>query len=73
MLTDGTHRDRREHQSAALRHDYEPRRLSRVQPSFGGTTDIQKQDLHDRDDERCDTRGMQRSAAEAGDRNAIRA
>jgi len=31
------------HQSAASRHDYELRWLSRVQSSFGGTTEIQKE------------------------------
>jgi len=32
--------DRRDHQSAALRHDRELRRLNRVQSIFGGTIEI---------------------------------
>jgi hypothetical protein len=35
--------DRREHESAALRHDCELWRLNRLQSSFGGTTEIQKE------------------------------
>jgi hypothetical protein len=35
--------DRREHESAALRHDCELWRLSRVQYVFGGTTEIMKE------------------------------
>jgi hypothetical protein len=35
--------DRREHESAALRHDCELWRLSRVQLIFGGTTEIMKE------------------------------
>jgi hypothetical protein len=34
---------RRQHESAALRHDCELWRLNRVQPIFGGTTEIQKE------------------------------
>ena len=35
--------DRREHQTAALRHDCGLWRLSRVQSIFGGTTEIMKE------------------------------
>jgi len=35
--------DPREHQTAALRHDCELWRLSRVQSIFGGTTEIMKE------------------------------
>jgi len=35
--------DRREHNPAVLRHDYELWRLSRVQSIFGGTTEIMKE------------------------------
>jgi len=34
--------DRREHESAALRHDRELWRLGRVQPIYGGTNEIMK-------------------------------
>jgi alkylation response protein AidB-like acyl-CoA dehydrogenase len=35
--------DRRQHESAALRHDRELWRPNRVQPIFGGTTEIMKE------------------------------
>jgi hypothetical protein len=40
---DGIRPDRREHRPAALRHDCQLWGFSRVQPIFGGTTEIQKE------------------------------